>query len=120
MEYATPAVWAGLPEDHHGAVGITVYVPVAYGFTTLEEGAERFRTGEGYVCARVGTPTQEALGDRAPMTFRKRSPERFTAHRRDWVRLAPCQKFLWAIGRERPMTWFRLPSPEALLAMCLS
>ena len=77
MEYAPPAVWAGLPEDRHGAVGITVYVPVAYGFTTLEEGAERFRTGEGYVYARVGTPTQKALGDRAPMTFRNRSLERF-------------------------------------------
>ena len=77
MEYAAPAVWVGLPEDHHGAVGITIYVPVAYGFATLEEGAERFRTGEGYVCARVGTPTQKALGDRVPMTFRKRSPERF-------------------------------------------
>ncbi len=45
MEYATPAVWAGFPEDHHDAVGITIYVPVAYGFTTLEEDAERFRTG---------------------------------------------------------------------------
>ncbi|GEM89658.1 hypothetical protein ODE01S_10920 [Oceanithermus desulfurans NBRC 100063] len=69
MEYATPAVWAGLPGNHRlRPRGLRVY--------DLGGGAERFRTGEGYVYARVGTPTQKALGDRVPMTFRKGSPER--------------------------------------------
>ena len=36
----------------------------AYGFKTLEEGAERFATGEGYVYARQKDPTTRALEER--------------------------------------------------------
>ena len=61
MEYATLAVLAGLPEDPHGAVGLPIYAVAAYGFKTLEEGQERFATGEGYVYARQ---KDRALGTR--------------------------------------------------------
>ncbi len=64
MEYATLAVLAGLPEDPHGAVGLPIYAVAAYGFATLEEGAERFATGEGYVYARQKDPTTKALEER--------------------------------------------------------
>jgi len=64
MEYATLAVLAGLPEDPHGAVGLPIYAVAAYGFKTLEEGQERFATGEGYVYARQKDPTAKALEER--------------------------------------------------------
>jgi O-acetylhomoserine (thiol)-lyase len=64
MEYETLAVHAGLPEDPHGALGLPIYAVAAYGFKTLEEGAERFATGEGYVYARQKDPTTRALEER--------------------------------------------------------
>lgn len=64
MEYTTLAVLAGLPEDPHGAVGLPIYAVAAYGFKTLEEGQERFATGEGYVYARQKDPTAKALEER--------------------------------------------------------
>lgn len=64
MKYETLAVLAGLPEDPHGAVGLPIYAVAAYGFPTLEEGAERFATGEGYVYARQKDPTARALEER--------------------------------------------------------
>ncbi|WP_243030357.1 aminotransferase class I/II-fold pyridoxal phosphate-dependent enzyme [Thermus altitudinis] len=64
MNYDTLAVLAGLPEDPHGAVGLPIYAVAAYGFRTLEEGAKRFATGEGYVYARQKDPTAKALEDR--------------------------------------------------------
>jgi O-acetylhomoserine (thiol)-lyase len=64
MEYETLAVHAGLPQDPHGAVGLPIYAVAAYGFATLEEGAERFATGEGYVYARQKDPTGRALEER--------------------------------------------------------
>ena len=64
MEYETLAVHAGLPEDPYGALGLPIYAVVAYGFKTLEEGAERFATGEGYVYARQKDPTARALEER--------------------------------------------------------
>ncbi|KPD26982.1 cysteine synthase [Thermus scotoductus] len=64
MEYETLAVLSGLPEDPHGAVGLPIYAVAAYGFATLEEGAERFATGEGYVYARQKDPTGKALEER--------------------------------------------------------
>uniref|UniRef100_A0A7C2G6A8 O-acetylhomoserine aminocarboxypropyltransferase/cysteine synthase n=1 Tax=Thermus islandicus TaxID=540988 RepID=A0A7C2G6A8_9DEIN len=64
MEYETLAVLSGLPQDPHGAVGLPIYAVAAYGFATLEEGAERFATGEGYVYARQKDPTTKALEER--------------------------------------------------------
>jgi O-acetylhomoserine (thiol)-lyase len=64
MEYETLAVHAGLPEDPHGALGLPIYAVAAYGFKTLEEGAERFATGEGYVYTRQKDPTTRALEER--------------------------------------------------------
>ncbi|GAA5334532.1 MULTISPECIES: aminotransferase class I/II-fold pyridoxal phosphate-dependent enzyme [Thermus] len=64
MEYETLAVLAGLPEDPYGAVGLPIYAVAAYGFKTLEEGQERFATGEGYVYARQKDPTARALEER--------------------------------------------------------
>ncbi|GLV47093.1 O-acetylhomoserine (thiol)-lyase/O-acetylserine (thiol)-lyase [Thermus sp. LT1-2-5] len=64
MEYDTLAVLAGLPEDPFGAVGLPIYAVAAYGFKTLEEGQERFATGEGYVYARQKDPTTKALEER--------------------------------------------------------
>ena len=64
MEYETLAVLSGLPQDPHGAVGLPIYAVAAYGFATLEEGAERFATGEGYVYARQKDPTTQALEER--------------------------------------------------------
>ena len=64
MRYETLAVLSGLPEDPHGAVGLPIYAVAAYGFATLEEGAERFATGEGYVYARQKDPTGRALEER--------------------------------------------------------
>jgi len=64
MNYDTLAVLAGLPEDPHGAVGLPIYAVAAYGFKTLEEGAERFASGEGYVYARQKDPTGKALEER--------------------------------------------------------
>ncbi|WP_243093871.1 aminotransferase class I/II-fold pyridoxal phosphate-dependent enzyme [Thermus thalpophilus] len=64
MEYETLAVLAGLPEDPFGAVGLPIYAVAAYGFKTLEEGQERFATGEGYVYARQKDPTTRALEER--------------------------------------------------------
>ncbi|MCS6867526.1 aminotransferase class I/II-fold pyridoxal phosphate-dependent enzyme [Thermus sp.] len=64
MEYETQAVLAGLPEDPYGAVGLPIYAVAAYGFRTLEEGAARFATGEGYVYARQKDPTGKALEER--------------------------------------------------------
>lgn len=64
MEYETLAVLSGLPEDPHGAVGLPIYAVAAYGFKTLEEGAERFASGEGYVYARQKDPTGKALEER--------------------------------------------------------
>jgi O-acetylhomoserine (thiol)-lyase len=64
MEYETLAVHTGLPEDPHGALGLPIYAVAAYGFKTLEEGAERFATGEGYVYARQKDPTTRALEER--------------------------------------------------------
>ncbi len=64
MEYETLAVLAGLPEDPYGAVGLPIYAVAAYGFRTLEEGAERFAKGEGYVYARQKDPTNRALEER--------------------------------------------------------
>ena len=64
MEYETLAVHAGLPEDPYGALGLPIYAVAAYGFKTLEEGAERFATGEGYVYARQKDPTTRALEER--------------------------------------------------------
>ena len=55
---------AGLPEDPYGALGLPIYAVAAYGFKTLEEGAERFATGEGYVYARQKDPTTRALEER--------------------------------------------------------
>ncbi|MFN3179118.1 MAG: aminotransferase class I/II-fold pyridoxal phosphate-dependent enzyme [Thermus sp.] len=64
MEYQTLAVLSGLPEDPYGAVGLPIYAVAAYGFKTLEEGAERFASGEGYVYARQKDPTNRALEER--------------------------------------------------------
>ncbi|TBH20971.1 aminotransferase class I/II-fold pyridoxal phosphate-dependent enzyme [Thermus thermamylovorans] len=64
MRYATLAVLSGLPQDPHGALGLPIYAVAAYGFATLEEGAERFATGEGYVYARQKDPTAKALEER--------------------------------------------------------
>lgn len=64
MEYETLAVLSGLPQDPHGAVGLPIYAVAAYGFPTLEEGARRFATGEGYVYARQKDPTAKALEER--------------------------------------------------------
>ncbi|MGC8967903.1 MAG: aminotransferase class I/II-fold pyridoxal phosphate-dependent enzyme [Thermus sp.] len=64
MRYETLAVLSGLPEDPHGAVGLPIYAVAAYGFKTLEEGQERFATGEGYVYARQKDPTTKALEER--------------------------------------------------------
>ncbi len=64
MEYETLAVLSGLPEDPHGALGLPIYAVAAYGFKTLEEGQERFATGEGYVYARQKDPTTKALEER--------------------------------------------------------
>ncbi|WP_117236934.1 PLP-dependent transferase [Thermus sediminis] len=64
MEYETLAVHAGLPEDPHGALGLPIHAVAAYGFKTLEEGTERFATGEGYVYARQKDPTGKALEER--------------------------------------------------------
>lgn len=64
MKYETQAVLEGLPEDPYGAVGLPIYAVAAYGFSTLEEGAERFATGEGYIYARQKDPTVKALEER--------------------------------------------------------
>lgn len=65
MKYETLAVLSGFPEeDPHGAVGLPIYAVAAYGFKTLEEGAERFASGEGYVYARQKDPTGKALEER--------------------------------------------------------
>ncbi|UZX14885.1 aminotransferase class I/II-fold pyridoxal phosphate-dependent enzyme [Thermus sp. PS18] len=64
MEYETLAVLSGLPQDPHGAVVLPIYAVAAYGFKTLEEGAERFASGEGYVYARQKDPTGKALEER--------------------------------------------------------
>jgi O-acetylhomoserine (thiol)-lyase len=64
MEYETLAVHTGLPEDPYGALGLPIYAVAAYAFQTLEEGAERFATGEGYVYARQKDPTSKALEER--------------------------------------------------------
>lgn len=62
MDYSTLAVLSGIPaDDPHGAVGLPIYAIAAYGFEGLEDGAQRFATGEGYTYARVQNPTVAAL-----------------------------------------------------------
>jgi O-acetylhomoserine (thiol)-lyase len=62
MDYSTLAVLSGIPaDDTHGAVGLPIYATAAYGFEGLEDGAQRFATGEGYTYARVQNPTVAAL-----------------------------------------------------------
>ncbi|QZA33430.1 aminotransferase class I/II-fold pyridoxal phosphate-dependent enzyme [Hydrogenibacillus sp. N12] len=62
--YATLAVHAGLPDDPHGAIGVPIYATAAFGFASLDEGAERFRTGQGYTYSRIHNPTVAALEER--------------------------------------------------------
>jgi len=62
MDYATLAVLSGIPQDDvHGAVGLPIYATAAYQFENLEDGAQRFATGQGYTYARVQNPTVAAL-----------------------------------------------------------
>jgi O-acetylhomoserine (thiol)-lyase len=65
MDYETLAVLAGLPEDDpHDAVGLPIYPVAAYGFNSLEDGAERFAKGSGYTYARIQNPTVARLEER--------------------------------------------------------
>jgi O-acetylhomoserine (thiol)-lyase len=65
MDYQTLAVLAGLPEDDpHDAVGLPIYPVAAYGFNSLEDGAERFAKGSGYTYARIQNPTLYRLEER--------------------------------------------------------
>ncbi|MCL5964263.1 MAG: aminotransferase class I/II-fold pyridoxal phosphate-dependent enzyme [Deinococcus sp.] len=65
MDYQTLAVLAGLPaDDPHGAVGLPIYGVAAYRFSGLEDGQQRFATGEGYTYTRIQNPTAAALEQR--------------------------------------------------------
>lgn len=64
VRYDTQAVLSGLPDDPYGAVGLPIYATAAFSFSSLEEGARRFATGEGYTYSRLQNPTNRALEER--------------------------------------------------------
>lgn len=64
MDFSTLAVLSGLPDDPHHAVGLPIYATAAYGFASLEDGAHKFATGEGYTYTRLQNPTVAALEER--------------------------------------------------------
>lgn len=64
VRYDTRAVLSGLPDDPYGAVGLPIYATAAFAFSSLEEGARRFATGEGYTYSRAQNPTNRALEER--------------------------------------------------------
>ncbi|MDW8425642.1 MAG: PLP-dependent transferase [Meiothermus sp.] len=62
MDYSSLAVLSGLPEqDPHNAVGLPIYATAAYGFESLEDGAHKFATNQGYTYTRIQNPTVAAL-----------------------------------------------------------
>ncbi len=85
MEYETLAVHAGLPEDPHGALGLPIYAVAAYGFKTLEEGAERF-LGSQEAASRflraIPCPRPLAWGTPAPSLCTPRPPPTAASPRR--------------------------------------
>jgi len=64
VRYDTRAVLSGHPDDPYGAVGLPIYATAAFAFSSLEEGARRFATGEGYTYSRAQNPTNRALEER--------------------------------------------------------
>lgn len=62
MDFSTLAVLGGLPQDDpHNAVGVPIYATAAYEFESLEEGAHKFATNQGYTYTRIQNPTVAAL-----------------------------------------------------------
>ncbi|WP_119279832.1 O-acetylhomoserine aminocarboxypropyltransferase/cysteine synthase family protein [Calidithermus roseus] len=64
MDFSTLAVLSGIPDDPHNAVGLPIYATAAYSFESLEEGAHKFATNEGYTYTRLQNPTVAALEER--------------------------------------------------------